>query len=359
MMDDAMGPRVVHTTELGSMYLGDAVQTLREHVPDASVDLIVTSPPFGLVRKKDYGNVDASEYVSWFKPFGTEFHRILRDSGSLVIDIGGAWVRGQPTRSLYQYELVIMLCREIGFHLAQEFFWWNPSKLPSPAEWVTVRRIRVKDAVDCVWWLSKTPWPRASNQRVPWPYSQAMLFLLENGYQHKLRPSGHDISENFNVNNGSSIPPNLLALPNTESNSLYLRRCREQGLPPHPARFPSGLPEFFVRMTTNPGDLVVDPFAGSCVTGEVCERLGRKWICIDLREDYLAGGLFRFGETPAPEAPPSGPTYYKAYNPGSAWRLHDEIPLSDDGGKTRAPRAGELNDAEYPADTCEADMEEA
>ena len=119
-----------------------------------------------------------------------------------------------------------MLCREMGFHLAQEFFWWNPSRLPTPAEWVTVRRIRVKDAVNCVWWLSRTPWPRASNRRVPAPYSQAMKDLLKNGYRAKLRPSGHDISEQFAVDNGASIPPNLIAIPNTESNSYYLRYCQ-------------------------------------------------------------------------------------------------------------------------------------
>jgi len=129
-----------HRTKLGSIYLGDALEVLKQRVKPESVDLIATSPPFGLVRKKDYGNVDASNYVEWFKPFGHLFRSILKPTGSLVIDIGGAWVKGQPTRSLYHFELLIMLCRECGFHLAQELFWWNPAKLPTPAEWVTVRR---------------------------------------------------------------------------------------------------------------------------------------------------------------------------------------------------------------------------
>ena len=145
-------------SKLGSIYLGDAGDVLDARVQPESVDLIMTSPPFGLVRKKDYGNVDASRYVAWFKPFGELFQRVLKKTGSLVIDIGGSWIAGQPTRSLYHYELLIMLCRECGFHLAQELFWWNPAKLPTPAEWVTVRRIRVKDAINCIWWLSPTPW---------------------------------------------------------------------------------------------------------------------------------------------------------------------------------------------------------
>ncbi len=157
-------PTLFHQTKLGEMYLGDSLRVLEDSVRPGSVDLIVTSPPFGLVRKKDYGNVDADKYVAWFRPFGELFRRVLKPTGSLVIDIGGAWIPGQPTRSLYHYELVIMLCRKCGFHLAQEFFWWNPAKLPTPAEWVTVRRIRVKDAANCVWWLSPTPWPKACKQ---------------------------------------------------------------------------------------------------------------------------------------------------------------------------------------------------
>lgn len=153
-----------HKTRQGKIYHGDSLRVFAESVRSGSVDLIVTSPPFGLVRKKDYGNVDAEHYVEWFQPFGEQFKRALKPGGSLVIDIGGAWIPGQPTRSLYHYELLIMLCKQHGFHLAQEFYWWNPAKLPTPAEWVTVRRIRVKDAVNCIWWLSPTPWPKASNR---------------------------------------------------------------------------------------------------------------------------------------------------------------------------------------------------
>lgn len=115
-------------TQLGRIYNGDSLHLMRDEIADDSVNLIMTSPPFGLVRKKSYGNVESEEYVAWFKQFGKEFKRILKANGSLVIDIGGAWMPGQATRSLYQYELLIMLCKELGFHLAQEFFWWNPAR---------------------------------------------------------------------------------------------------------------------------------------------------------------------------------------------------------------------------------------
>ena len=282
-----------YATQYGTAYLGDALAYLRQMEHD-TVDLIVTSPPFALRRKKEYGNVDAKDYVPWFLDFAVEFKRVLKDTGSLVIDIGGTWVKGQPTRSLYHFELVIALCKTLGFHLAQEFYWYNPSKLPSPAEWVTVRRIRVKDAVDPIWWLSKTPHPKASNWRVLKPYSDSMKKLLQNGYRAKMRPSGHDISENFSKDNEGAIPPNLLRLANTDSNSTYLRECRQHGIKPHPARFPHGLPEFFIKFLTEPGDLVVDPFAGSNITGQVAERLERHWLAFEMIEEYLEASKFRF-----------------------------------------------------------------
>lgn len=332
---------VYFKTKLGKMYLGDSLETLAE-TKAGSVDLIMTSPPFGLVRKKEYGNVASDLYLEWFKPFASQFSRVLKDSGSLVIDIGGAWIPGQPTRSLYHFKLLIMLCEEFGFHLAQEFYWWSPSKLPTPAEWVTVRRIRVKDAVNTVWWLSKTPWPKASNRRVLQPYSPSMRDLLAKGYKAKKRPSGHNISEKFAIDNGAAIPPNLIALPNTESNGAYHRYCQEHGLKAHPARYPSELPEYFIRMTTDAGDLVVDPFGGSCVTGEVAERLKRKWQCTELSEEYLQGAVGRFSPDGAPPKVPiaakvdDAANYYRLARPGVLWNGEHRDSLREDGGRTRA-----------------------
>lgn len=326
-------------TTYGKIVHQDSLAYMRDEVADESVDLIFTSPPFGLVRKKEYGNVEADEYVDWFKDFAHEFYRVLKPTGSLVIDIGGSWIPGQPTRSLYHFELLIMLCRVAKFHLAQEFYWWNPAKLPTPAEWVNIRRVRVKDAVNCVFWLSKTPWPKASNRRVLAPYSDSMKGLLKNGYKAKVRPSGHDISEKFSIDNGASIPPNLIAIPNTESNSYYLRYCREHGYKPHPARFPAQLPEFFVRMLTDVGDTVFDPFAGSCVTGEVCERLQRKWTGCEIVEEYIRGALGRFVEKNNGKR--NDPSHYKLFNPSSRWNgveTDEAQKLQSDGGRKRPTR---------------------
>lgn len=324
-----------HETTSGRIFHGDSFHLI-SNMRASSVDLIITSPPFGLVREKDYGNVQADEYLDWFRPFATHLHRVLKKTGSLVIDIGGTWNKGQPTRHLYHFKLLIMLCEEFDFHLAQDFYWWNPAKLPTPAEWVTIRRIRVKDALNKVWWLSKTPWPKASNRRVLQPYSSSMKELLENGYKPNLRPSGHDISHQFGNDNGAAIPPNLIAAANTESNSAYLRYCRKHSIKPHPARFPRELPEFFVRMLTDEDDLVVDPFAGSCVTGEVCERLNRRWICSELRKDYVEGALGRFeGEEDWSKASAdrAATVEYRIARPGYDWHNGTTGKLAKDGGQ--------------------------
>ena len=328
-------PAPVIETNLGRAYCGDSARLMKALIGDETVDLVMTSPPFGLVRKKDYGNEDADRYVAWFEQFAEQFVRILKPQGSLVIDIGGAWKKGLPSRSLYHHELILMLARKYDFHLAQEFFWWNPAKLPTPAEWVNIRRIRVKDAVNYVWWLSRTPFPRVSVRRVLQPYSDSMQALLEFGYTPRLRPSGHDISAKFQRDNGGAIPPNLIALANTESNGTYQKYCRENGLPEHPARFPSGLPAFFVKMLTDPHDLVVDPFAGSCMTGAVAESMKRRWLCSEIDPQYLEGAKGRFASGADNRPSGRGEKPYQVFAPNVEYSKNEEFPLIADGGKQR------------------------
>lgn len=284
-----------YSRDYGNVYLGNTLELIK-FIPDNSVNLILTSPPFALTRKKEYGNESAEKYIEWFLPFAHEFKRVLAADGSFVLDLGGAYLPGFPVRSIYQYELLVTLCKEVGFHLAQEFYHYNPSRLPTPAEWVTVRRIRVKDSVNVVWWLSKTPHPKANNRKVLKPYSKSMKQLLKRGYKAKLRPSGHDISDKFQKDNQGAIPPNLLELANTESNSAYLRRCKKEGIKPHPARFPSAFAEFFVKFVTDEGDVVLDPFAGSNTTGYVAETLKRRWTSFEINESYIVGSRYRFGD---------------------------------------------------------------
>lgn len=282
-----------YRTRAGALYLGDSAELLKS-VKAGSVDLVVTSPPYALHFKKEYGNVAKDDYVAWFRPFAEQVKRVLSEHGSFVLNIGGSYNAGTPTRSLYHYRLLLMLCDELGFHLAQECFWYNPAKLPSPAEWVTVRRVRIKDSVEYIFWLSKNPFPKADNRRVLTEYSSDMRRLIERGYRAKERPSGHKITHKFQKDHGGAIPSNVIERGNNESNSGYIKRCAEAGQKAHPARFPAALPDFFIRFLTDEGGLVLDPFAGSNMTGAVAETLGRRWLAFERDKGYVENSKLRF-----------------------------------------------------------------
>jgi DNA modification methylase len=305
-----LGQHPLYQTKRGAAFIGDSLELL-SRLPAGSVNLVLTSPPYALHSKKEYGNMDKRDYVPWFLPFAKEILRVLKDDGSFVLNIGGSYNQGTPTRSLYHFKLLIALVEEIGFFLAQECFWYSPAKMPVPAEWVTVRRIRIKDSVEYVWWFSKTPWPKANNSRVLKEYSADMIRLNRRGIKATVRPSGHVVGDSFaNILAGGAIPPNVLEdslidsgalLPesmlkfgNNAANDAYAKRSKEQGLKLHPARFPASLPEFFIKLLTEPNDIVVDPFAGSNTTGVVAERLNRRWVAIEQVPEYVETSKVRF-----------------------------------------------------------------
>jgi hypothetical protein len=152
---------------------------------------VLTSPPYALHFKKEYGNADQNDYVAWFLPFAREIKRVLKPDGSFVLNIGGSWTPGEPVRSLYHFRLLLALCDELSFNLCQEFFWYNPAKMPAPAEWVNVRRLRVKDSVEYIFWLAPSAFPKADNSKVLQAYSKDMERLIKRGVKKTKRPSGH------------------------------------------------------------------------------------------------------------------------------------------------------------------------
>ena len=300
-----------YRTAFGVACLTDSLEALRK-LPTSSINLIVTSPPYALHFKKAYGNVDKDEYVKWFCEFAREMYRVLAEDGSLVLNIGGSYNKGTPTRSIYHYKLMVALVEEMKFHLAQECFWYNPAKMPMPAEWVTVRKIRVKDSVEYVWWFSKSPWPKASNQKVlKETFSADMHRLNKRGVKETVRPGGYKINSSWSeMNAKGAIPSNfiqeemfevegevadsVLIMGNNAANDPYTIKCKQAGMKVHPARYPKSLPAFFIKMLTDENDIVLDPFAGSNTTGAVAESLLRRWIAFDDVEEYLEGSKFRF-----------------------------------------------------------------
>lgn len=289
-------------TQKGQCIVGDSLELLKT-LEEGSVNLVMTSPPFALLRQKSYGNLVQEEYVDWLCEFGKLVYQKLADDGSFVVDLGSAYNRGSPTYSLYQYRVLIKMCDEVGFHLAQPFYWHNPSALPAPIEWVNKRKIRAKSSVNTVWWLSKTEWPKSDVRNVLTPYSARMQNLIRNPdeflkNEDTERPSGHVMNKcSWAKDNGGAIPSNLLQYSNCESNSQYLRYCKAIGVKGHPARFPVSLPEFFIKFLTEENDLVIDIFGGSNTTGWAAESLNRKWMSFELCQEYVAASAFRFAES--------------------------------------------------------------
>ena len=312
---------VLYKTKYGKFILGDSIEVTKSYLRryyKEKFNLIITSPPFPLNNKKRYGNRQGEEYYKWFVDLAPIFSELLADDGSLVIEIGNAWEPGRPVQSLLHLECLFGLVRNpVGdLRLIQEFICYNPSRLPSPAQWVTVNRYRTVDSYTHVWWIAKTDLPKADNSKVLRPYSKDMQRLIRTkNYNSGKRPSEHDISRGtFTKNNGGSIahnlfeldsidsnrrvrlPHNVLSFSNTNSNDHYFRKCRKEGISPHPARMHGGLVNFFIEFLTDKNDMVLDPFAGSNTTGYCAEKLKRRWISIEAEKQYAYDSIIRFDE---------------------------------------------------------------
>ncbi len=295
-VSDDIDAMVAYETQRGMMLRGKAETVLASDFASAhsgKIRLIFTSPPFPLNRKKKYGNLQGQEYVDWFAGFAPILKQFLTPDGSIVVEMGNAWEPGRPVMSVLALRALLAFLEKGGLSLCQEFICYNPARLPSPAQWVNVERIRVKDSFTHVWWMAPTDRPWADNRQVLKKYSKAMEDLLASqDYNPGKRPSEHKIGErSFLKRHGGAIPPNVITLANTRSSDPYLRYCRVNNLPLHPARMPPGLPEFFIKFLTKEQDWVMDPFGGSNTTGGIAESLGRRWLSIEPDETYISGSM--------------------------------------------------------------------
>lgn len=300
-----------YKTAQGRMYHGrieDALASPTFEALKGTINLIVTSPPFPLVRKKHYGNETGEAYVKWIESLAKPLSDLLSPDGSIVIEIGNAWEPGVPVMSTLPLEALLAFKRSAGLNLCQHVICHNPARLPSPAAWVNLKRVRLKDSFTHVFWLSKSENPKADNRKVLNPYSSDMKRLLKTQkYNAGLRPSGHLISEKgFLTDHGGSIsanvieinegqgPESLLKFTGTSWDAGYRDYCKAEGLPAHPARMQASLSAFFIQFLTDEGDLVFDPFAGSNTTGSVAESLNRDWLGVEASRDYIDGSRGRF-----------------------------------------------------------------
>ena len=315
-LDTSASPDAVtlaYDTSWGQMIVGrveDALSSPLGKRLRGDVNLVFTSPPFPLVRKKRYGNETGDKYVAWLESLAPLFADLLAPDGSIVIEVGNAWEPGQPTMSTLPLEALLAFKRAGGFHLCQQVICHNPARLPGPAQWVTVDRTRLKDSYTHVWWMSKSPHPNADNRRVLSPYSKDMKRLLKKqSYNAGTRPSGHRVSQtgflgdfggSISANvlemsaDQSKLPEDLLKYSGTAWDKGYRAYCLTHNLEPHPARMQLDLAAFFIRFLTEETDLVFDPFAGSNTTGAAAEDLQRRWISVEANATYAEGSKGRF-----------------------------------------------------------------
>jgi site-specific DNA-methyltransferase (cytosine-N4-specific) len=327
--------RPIFKTSDGDLFLGnceDVLKSLKKRL-GGKVQLILTSPPFPLKKKKRYGNLNGKAYIDWLSSFAPLFAELLTDDGSIVIELGNAWEPNEPVQSLLPVKSLLAFVenKKANLKLCQEFICFNPARLPSPAQWVTVERIRAKDSFTRLWWMAKTTRPAADNSRVLKEYSKAMKKLLaRQQYNSGKRPSEHVISKNgFLRRHRGAIPPNVItadpsSIPsdlligaNTGSSESYQEFCRDQEIILHPARMPRFLAEFFIKFLTKPGDLLVDPFSGSNTVGAVAEDLGRRWLSVEAREEYAIASVARFNQQKATSLIPANrlATPHRTYDP--------------------------------------------
>ena len=313
-----MRAKKLYGTDYGNYYVGRCEKILRRKELVGKVQLVLTSPPFPLNNKKKYGNSTGDEYLIWFESLAEIFSNVLAPNASIVIELGNAWEPNRPVQSLLTLKSLMSFIdnEKANLRLCQEFICYNPARLPSPAQWVTIERVRAIDSFTHVWWMANSDNPKADNRNILRPYSKSMKKLLERQkFNAGKRPSEHVISEKgFLKDNGGSIshnvlpleelednkdprlPYSMLSMANTMSSDFFTRTCKERNIVPHPARMPLELASFFINFLTDEGDLVLDPFGGSNTTGYCAERLKRRWVSVDSCEEYGEQSKIRFEE---------------------------------------------------------------
>jgi len=312
------GANRAYATHGGAYYVGDSLSLLQSKKFEelkGKVQLLLTSPPYPLNDKKSYGNLTGEEYLEWFTSLAPIFSEMLTPDGSIVVELGNSWEPERPVQSLLHLESLLSFAKhpDADLRLIHQFVCYNPTRLTSPAAWVTIKKIRTVDSYTHVWWLAKNDFPKADNTKVLKPYSDSMKRLLEKQeYNSGKRPSEHVISDKSFLNDRGGATahnffeldpmdperevrlPNSFSFSNTASTDFFHKACKKAKIIPHPARMPGGLAQFFIDFLTDEGDLVLDPFGGSNTTGFHAALSNRQWICIDAQERYVAQSKIRF-----------------------------------------------------------------
>lgn len=274
----------------------DAAATIEK----GSVSLIMMSPPYPTISRK-YGKMGVPEWLSWMRRLTALWSDLLADDGTLAVNLMDCFVPGTPMISPYIDRFVLSTIDDVGLNLQGRQFWHSPTKLGN-INWCAKHRIRPKNTVEQILLFSKTTHPNWDLNRMPrgeYAKRSSAQIASDRRRGKAIRPSGYDINEHaFSRGKNGPLPGNLIIAGGASGSDAYSRRCREQGIEAHPARYPEELPRRIICLTTEPGDIVYDPMAGSNTTGKVALELGRKFIASEPMLSYVMGSSLRFEDRP-------------------------------------------------------------
>lgn len=295
---------VAFSTNLGLAIWGACDDTLPDL--DTPIALCITSPPYLLRKPRAYGNPrDAVEYVDFICHSLEPIVRNLLPGGSICLNItNDAFEQGLPSRSLYRERLVIALHERLGLCKMDELIWHNPTKPPGPVRWASMDRTQLNVAYEPIYWFTNDPGRvRADNRAVLMEHTEAHKAFLQRVSQrgqHNREAVYGDGAYRLRASSYSQttlgrIPRNVLSFGHRCQDSQAYRRDAERlGLPKHGAMMPLSIPDFLIRFLTRADDLVIDHYSGTVTTGMAAERLGRRWIAVELMYEYLRAGAERF-----------------------------------------------------------------
>lgn len=261
-----------HNDWYRTVHIGDCLDVMREF-PAESVDLIVTSPPYADARRHTYGGVAPDQYVEWFCERAEEMLRVLKPTGSFVLNIKERAVDGE--RHTYVLELILAMKREVGFRWVEEYIWHKTTS--APGKW----KYRFRDSWERILHFSKT---RDIKMR-----QDAVKIPIGDWTQSRLRNMSENDRSRQESSTNSKIGRRISAWEgkNTVYPTNVLHKSPVAHNTGHSAAFPGWLPEFFIKLFTDEGDVVLDPFSGSGTTYQIAERLGRVPVGIEIKPEYV------------------------------------------------------------------------
>ncbi len=286
---------------------GDAQEALKA-LPDASVDLIVTSPPYADQRAATYGGVKADDYVEWFMPIASELKRVLKPEGSFVLNIKERVVNGE--RHTYVLELIIAM-RKQGWLWTEEYVWHKRNCYPG--KWPN----RFRDAWERCIHFTKQKAFTMYQDAVMVPMGDWKNSRLQNLSETDQRRDNSRVLSGFGKNISNWIGREM-AYP---SNVLHLAtECSNKS---HSAAFPVELPSWFIKLFTQPGDLVLDPFMGSGTTAVAAQQLDRCYVGTELNPEYIAVAHERLRER-------EGPNLFTVKEKKRSYKEEKQVLVNDD-----------------------------